>query len=89
MSKIQKLFQISTELVNATITTVLNPIPELAAAAAAEVMIALASGFLGIDDSKSWSRSSSSSYRSLHDIRLVGMTSIYEVGNLLGEGGTQ
>ena len=37
--------------------------PELAAAAAAEVMIALASGFLGIDDSKSWSRSSSSSCR--------------------------
>ena len=63
MSKIQKLFQISTELVNATTTTVLNPIPELAAAAAAEVMIALASGFLGIDDSKSWSRSSSSSCR--------------------------
>ena len=64
MSKIQKLFQISTELVNATTTTtVLNPIPELAAAAAAEVMIALASGFLGIDDSKSWSMPSSSSCR--------------------------
>ena len=39
---------------------------EAAAAAAAEVMIALASGFLGIDDSKSWSMSSSSSCRDLH-----------------------
>ena len=35
------------------------PLPELLAEAA--VMIALASGFLGIDDSKSWSMSSSSS----------------------------